>query len=78
MKTLLLFVLLMAGPWSAQAGGPDLESQAEIPKYTCASQNTDGLPYRYCFRDLDTTNSSDIVFFLHGLGGSEETWFTQY
>jgi pimeloyl-ACP methyl ester carboxylesterase len=47
-------------------------------QYTCDATRTQGIAFRYCYRNLDTTNNQDIIYFFHGLDGDEQTWFKQY
>lgn len=54
------------------------EIEHERQQYTCGSEKVQGVGFRFCYRNLNTTNSNDIVYFFHGLEGSEESWFTQY
>lgn len=54
------------------------EIESERLKYTCGSEQAAGVNFRFCYRNLETTNNHDIIYFFHGLGGSEESWFTQY
>lgn len=74
---LLLYVSDYAGATETEI---NIEEEIEIEKrnYTCESEKVQGVGFSYCYRNSDATNSNDIVYFLHGLNGSEKTWFTQY
>lgn len=54
------------------------EIEQERLRFTCGADSVQGVGFRFCYRNLETTNSDDIIYFFHGLEGSEETWFTQY
>lgn len=84
---IISFVLLLLHVAALARGFDELEFQkeniqdeieAERRQYTCGAGNAQGVGYRFCYRKLNTTNSNDIIYFFHGLEGSEETWFTQY
>jgi pimeloyl-ACP methyl ester carboxylesterase len=49
-----------------------------MASYSCSQNTFEGKTFKYCLRDVSETNSQDIVYFFHGLGGDEETWFTQF
>ncbi|WP_415061204.1 alpha/beta hydrolase-fold protein [Bdellovibrio sp.] len=76
MKTLFVISLLLCVSVSSQGS---FENEVEIEKrnYSCGSENLSGISFRYCYRNAEATTSNDIIYFFHGLGGSEETWFTQ-
>jgi hypothetical protein len=49
-----------------------------VNKILCDSQEISNLKFNFCLYDPQKSNkSSDIVYFFHGLEGSEKTWFTQ-
>lgn len=75
--TVLLLYVFLFSQARAQSEASD-EFESERLKYTCSGEQIQGVAFRYCYRDLSTTNSNDIIYFFHGLEGSEETWFTQY
>lgn len=54
------------------------EIEQERLRFTCGADSVQGVGFRFCYRNIETTNSDDIIYFFHGLEGSEETWFTQY
>lgn len=51
--------------------------EAERGRFYCGTDESQGISYKYCYRDPGSTNSRDIVYFFHGLGGSEKTWHRQ-
>lgn len=81
MKIISIVLLLLYVAIPAQADFEE-EMQSEVDaerlQFTCGAEKIQNVPFRYCYRDLNTTNSQDIIYFFHGLDGSEETWFTQY
>lgn len=76
MKIISLILLLLYVSVSAKASDED-EIAIERQKYTCGSEKMQGVKFRYCYRNQEATNNNDIIYFFHGLNGSEETWFTQ-
>jgi S-formylglutathione hydrolase FrmB len=41
---------------------------------TCGTDSIDGISYNYCYQKGQAQNT--VLYFLHGLGGSEKSWFT--
>lgn len=52
-------------------------SSAAFKDYSCDTQTLAGIEFQYCLNHPDRTKSKDIVYFLHGLHGSERTFFVQ-
>lgn len=52
--------------------------EAESKDYSCHQESFDQIPFKYCIRHVDRTQTQDVVYFFHGLNGNEETWFTQF
>lgn len=65
-SVLLLFVLLFVQGVSAAK-----------PPVSCGADTVENLQYKFCYNQVDRSqNSQDIIFFLHGLQGSERSFFT--
>lgn len=84
MKTISILLLLLSVSVSTNATPEEQieESpnfgEAEVQRsYSCGSDKVQGMPFKYCYRHAEATNNDDIVYFFHGLNGSETTWFTQ-
>lgn len=82
MKSLILAFLLLYVSLTAYAS-EDLLYEEDVPetefsRFICGSEELQGGSFRYCFRDPEGVNHSDIVYFFHGLGGSEKTWHRQF
>ncbi|WP_413944787.1 alpha/beta hydrolase-fold protein [Bdellovibrio sp. HCB-162] len=81
MKIFSCILLLLCVSVSSGANEPDEVSQDEVSierqKYTCGTEKLQGVKFNFCYRNQEATNNNDIVYFFHGLNGSEDTWFTQ-
>ncbi|MGZ3775076.1 MAG: alpha/beta hydrolase-fold protein [Pseudobdellovibrionaceae bacterium] len=75
-KTILLLLYVSVNTFAQTPNQEDVQS--ERTRFTCDSDSAEGTSFSFCYRNADTTNNNDIVYFFHGLGGSEETWFTQF
>ncbi|WP_374030278.1 alpha/beta hydrolase-fold protein [Bdellovibrio bacteriovorus] len=89
MKRLTLaFLLLCVSLWAQ--GYDDVTddymlAEADVPetefgrgRFICDSEELQGVRFKYCYRDPDSANNNDIVYFFHGLNGSEKTWHRQF
>ena len=73
MKSLTLAFLLLYVSLTAYANEDLLYEEdvleTEQSRFICGSEDLQGGQFRYCYRDPETANHSDIVYFFHGLGG---------
>lgn len=74
----LLILLLIPTKVFAQITPTEEEVQIARSSFTCDSEKIEGISFDYCYRNADSTNNKDIVYFFHPLNGSAATWFTQY
>ncbi|MFV8259055.1 alpha/beta hydrolase-fold protein [Bdellovibrio bacteriovorus] len=84
----LAFLLLCVSLWAQ--GYDDVTddymlAEADVPeaefgrgRFICDSEELQGVRFKYCYRDPDSANNNDIVYFFHGLNGSEKTWHRQF
>lgn len=77
---LLLYVALTGHAYAESS--EDLLHEEDIPeaergRFYCGSEELHGGRFKFCYRDPGSTNSDDIIYFFHGLGGSEKTWHRQ-
>lgn len=76
----LVIILLLVMP-SLVTQAADIEQNNENLKYksdySCGSETQVGITFKYCIRHVDRLKNEDVIYFFHGLGGDEETWFTQ-
>lgn len=49
---------------------------AAAPTLNCGTETSDGLTFRYCIEESDPAQNPDILYFMHPVGGSEQSWFT--
>lgn len=75
---ILLFLNVSVFSFAFDENEIQREIEQERLRFTCGAESVQGVGFRFCYRNLETTNSDDIIYFFHGLEGSEETWFTQY
>ncbi|WP_374030185.1 alpha/beta fold hydrolase [Bdellovibrio bacteriovorus] len=71
-----MFVLV----WTSLAFSQETETEiieTESVDYVCGHETLKGVSFKYCLRDIDRRQTQDIVYYLHGLGGSEKSWFRQ-
>ncbi|WP_413561539.1 alpha/beta hydrolase-fold protein [Bdellovibrio sp. HCB209] len=50
-------------------------SLAGVLDYHCSSKIFSGVNTKYCINQVDRTHNKDIIFFFHGISGSEQSWF---
>ncbi|MGZ3769460.1 MAG: alpha/beta hydrolase-fold protein [Bdellovibrio sp.] len=75
---LLVCIFLLIPTSAFSQTDPSQDLQTESNRYHCDSKKLESVGFDYCYSDLNTTNSDDIIYFFHPLNGSAETWFTQY
>ncbi|MNK08050.1 putative esterase [compost metagenome] len=72
MKSSQLFTALLISFLSITATAAP---QIEDVDYSCDEEVTGDFDLKYCITKPEKTNSPDIIYFLHGLNGSERSWF---
>lgn len=70
-KNLVLITLLTLFAISC---GPKKSSQAQPPPITCKAKEFEGYNVSYCIDGNFETPSKDVIYFFHGLNGSQNTW----
>lgn len=77
MKIVSLILLLLCVSVAAKGSPEQEEIEIESRNYSCDTETLKGITFSYCLRNQEATNNDDIVYFFHGLNGSEKTWFRQ-
>lgn len=85
MKSLVLaFLLLYVAPTghANTLSSENLLYEEDIPeaergRFYCGSEDLQGGVFKYCYRDPGSATNNDVIYFFHGLGGSEKTWHRQ-
>lgn len=75
MKSWLLSISIIFTFSFAHSTPPDFNKTSD---YSCQQEVMDQVPFSYCIRNVDRTQTSDVIYFFHGLNGGADTWFTQY
>ncbi|KYG65294.1 hypothetical protein AZI87_12115 [Bdellovibrio bacteriovorus] len=81
MKSVSVFLLLLyvsVTSWAQSEEEIQNEIEIESFNYQCGTDSARGIEFKYCYRKSSATNNDDIVYFFHGLYGSEKSWHRQF
>lgn len=75
MTVRLILISLLFSFFALNTQAAQNKTPVEGKDYNCGEDVSGEFEYKFCITQVDRTKNPDIIYFLHGLNGSERSWF---